>query len=394
MATLVQEKANQAVGILKEKNIDLWMTFVRETSAGGDPVLPLIYGTDLTWQSALIFTKNGDRIAIVGTFETDTAEKTGAFEEVIGYDTSVREPLLDVLNRLNPQSIALNYSKDDVFSDGLGHGLYQVLMGYLEDTVFADRIMSSREIIGALIGRKTPEEIKRIIKAIKTTLEIYENTFDYVEVGMTEKQIADFMHAQLDERGIGASWDKPHCPTINAGPDSPAGHVSPTELKVQPGQLLHFDFGVKENDYCSDTQRTIYILGEGESQPPDEVIKGFQTVVDSVQAAVKAMKPGVTGVMIDDISRKVITDSGFPEFMHATGHQLGRHAHDGGGILGPQWERYGDLPNWELEAGQVYTVEPHVVVPGYGFIGTEEDVVITKNGCEFLSKPQKELIVK
>jgi len=393
MSTLVQEKAAQALEILIEKDVDLWMTFVRETTAGGDPVLPLIYGTDLTWQSAFIFTKSGESIAIVGHFEAETARRTGAYNEVIPYHESIREVLVETLTHLNPKHIALNYSKDDVYADGLSYGLYQVLMGYLENTGFVDKIIPANEIIAALRGRKTFLEIDRIKKAVQTTAQIYHQTFNFIQPGQSEKEISAFMHDQLATRNLEPAWDLNHCPTINAGAESIVGHVGPTDITVKRGQLLHFDFGVKENGYCSDIQRMVYFLGEGETEPPSEVTKAFTTIVTAIQETVKAMKPGMKGVEVDKIARGIITTAGYPEYKYATGHQLGREAHDGGALLGPLWGRYGDTPNWALEVGQVYTVEPGIDVPGYGYMGLEEDVVVTTNCCEFLSEPQTEIIL-
>jgi Xaa-Pro aminopeptidase len=395
MSALVQEKVQQAIGILQEKGIDLWLTFVRETSAGGDPVLPLIYGdADLTWQSALILTRLGERIAIVGRFDAETAHTIGAYATVIGYDASLRPELLRILERLDPQQIALNYSASDVLADGLSHGLYQVLTGYLQDTPFAGRLVAAEEVIGALRGRKTPAEVDRIQAAIDTTEQIYQRTFDYVQPGMSEIEIGEFMQVQLEAFGVGPAWHADHCPTVNAGPDSPVGHVGRTDQRVERGHLLHFDFGVQQDGYCSDIQRVVYFLAPGESQPPEPVQRAFYTAVRAIQAAVTAMVPGALGKGVDAVARGIVTGAGYPEYKHATGHHLGRLAHDGGGILGPEWERYGDTPNRVLEAGHVYTVEPGLAVPGHGYIGLEEDVLVTERGAEFLSPPQVELVLR
>ena len=256
------------------------------------------------------------------------------------------------------------------------------------------RIVSAESIIRALRGRKTPGEVALIKAAVETTRLIYERTFSFVQPGMTEIEIGDYMQAQLEEFGVGPAWHAGHCPTVNAGPDSPVGHVGRTEQRIERGQLLHFDFGVRQDAYCSDIQRVVYLLAPGESQPPEPVQRGFDTVVRAVQAAVDAMKPGVLGKDVDAAARSVVTGAGYPEYKYATGHHLGRLAHDGGGVLGPTWERYGDSPYQPIEAGQVFTVEPGLAVPGYGYIGLEEDVLVTETGAEFLSPPQRELVVR
>ena len=394
MTTLVQEKVRQAIQILREKEVDVWMTFVRETSAGGDPVLPLIYGHDLTWHSALILTRSGRSIALLGDLEAEAARRTGAYETIIPYHQSIQEKLLSVLEELDPQQIAINYSKNDVHADGLSHGMYQVLCDYLQGSPYLERLVTAEPVIGAVRGRKTEEEVRRIKQAVETTRQIYQNTFEYAQVGMTEQDISNFMHQQVLEYGVKEAWDYQNCPAVNSGPEAIIGHVGPTERRIEPGHLLHMDFGVQQDGYCSDIQRVMYFLRSGESCAPEPVQHGFDTIVHAIQEAARAMRPGVRGKDIDAIARKVVTGAGYPEYMYGTGHQLGRTVHDGAGLLGPEWERYGDTPNFPVESGQVYTIEPGLKVEGFGYLGLEEDVLVTASGVEFLGQPQLELVLK
>jgi Xaa-Pro aminopeptidase len=210
---------------------------------------------------------------------------------------------------------------------------------------------------------------------------------------MSEKEISRFMHGQLEDMGVEPAWESDECPIVNTGPDSPFGHVGPSDLVTRPGHILHIDFGVKQADYVSDMQRVAYFLAPGENQPPEPVQKGFNTIVRAIEVTVAAMKPGMLGKEVDALARSIVTGAGYDEFKHATGHHIGRLAHDGAGLLGPEWERYGNTPNYALEPGHVYTVEPSLTVPGFGHIGLEEDVLVTETGAEFLGAPQVELIL-
>jgi Xaa-Pro aminopeptidase len=271
--------------------------------------------------------------------------------------------------------------------------MYEILVDSLRGTPYADRLTSAEPVINALRGRKTGTELERIRQAVAFTDEIFRKTFNTIHIGMTEKEVAAYMHEQVTEAGLGFAWPRESNPAVNSGPDSPIGHSGPTEIRIQPGHILHFDFGVQYEEYCSDIQRVAYVLRQGETAPPPEVQRGFETIRRAIEEARATMKPGVQGVQIDTIARNIVTAAGYPEYKHALGHQLGRAAHDGGALLGPLWEKYGDAPRMLLETGQVYTIEPGLDVPGYGHIGLEEDVVITQHGAEYLGAPQKELIL-
>ncbi len=391
---LIQEKVNQAIEILKEQQTDMWLTFVHETSGVRDPALDLLIGAnDLTWPSALIITRKGEKIAIIGNLEKDALQRLNVFDEILGYDTAVSELLRTTITRLNPDRIAVNTSRNNVHADGLTHAMYEFLKEYLAGTPYAERLVSAEPIINSLRGRKTPAELARIRKAVEITDEIFQKTYAFIKVGMTEIEIGEYMHKLARDYGIGLAWPAENCPAVNSGPNSPVGHNGPTDIKVERGHIIHFDFGVKYEDYCSDIQHVVYVLREGETEAPVEVQRGFITLRTAVEKSREAMKVGVTGNAIDTISREIITDSGYPDYPYALGHQLGRVAHDGGALLGPLWEKYGDSPNQKLEVGQVFTIEPGLAVLGYGYLGLEEDVVMTDRGAEYIGEPQREIVL-
>lgn len=391
-AEIIKEKIEQAVSILNEKEIDLWLTFVRESSTVHDPVLDIIIGKNATWQSAFIINKDGESTAIVGSLEADNF-KGGLFTNIIGYLKSIKEPLVDYLKVKNPDKIAINFSQDSNLADGLTHGMYLILLEHLKDTGFEEKLISSQEIIAALRGRKSESEVALMTYAVNETEKIFEQVNKYIKPGRTELEIAEFIKGVVTEKGFELAWEEDHCPAVFTGPDTQGAHSGPTSRKVERGHLVNIDFGIKYKGYCSDMQRTWYVLREGEDSPPEEVQEGFNVIRDAIQRVAANLKPGVQGCEMDDIARNYIIEKGYEEYPHGLGHQLGRSVHDGGAGLFPRWERYGNTPFLRIEEGQIFTIEPRLQVKDYGTSTLEEEVVVTKEGCDFISNPQKELIL-
>jgi Xaa-Pro aminopeptidase len=390
---LIQEKVNQARELLKEFDIDCWITFARESQINGDPTLAFLISADITWHSAFIISKYGRTRAIVGRYDKITVEETGAYDEVVGFVESAKEHIQDYLKELNPKQIALNYSEGSEICDGLTHGMYLTLYRYLDEIGMVDRIISAERIVSALRERKSESELNNIKQAIYITEDIFNEVADFIKPGITEKEIAVFMKNEVKKRGIELAWEESVCPAVFTGPETAEAHYAPTAKVVERGHILNMDFGVKYDGYCSDMQRTFYILNDGESKAPPDVQHGFDTIVKSIDTARQSMFIGAQGLHVDAVAREVIVAGGFDEFPHALGHQVGRYSHDGTALLGPAWEKYAEKPYKKLEKNMVFTLEPRLTVAGRGIATVEEMVVLTEEGAEYLSTPQKELIL-
>ncbi|MFP8890721.1 M24 family metallopeptidase [Natrialbaceae archaeon A-CW2] len=384
--TIVSEKLDQAVDVLEELGVDVWITFGRETSDVAEPALPLVLDEEFVWPGMVLVTKDGDPIVICETHDADTIRSVG-LHEVRPYENSLEGVFHETIESIDPDNIAINYSKSNNTADGLSLGLYKLLEEYIESATVEAEFESAEPIVNRVRGVKSDTELERIQRSVDISLELLERMRVSWQPDWSEADVAEFMHREVESRGLTTAWHADVCPAVDAGGEAEWGHAKPSDLTLPQGEVLHLDFGVVYEGYASDMQRLYYRPINGDSTVPDGLQSAFEDVRAAIQAGFETLHPGVLGYEVDTAARETLTDRGWPEYQHGFGHQVGRNVHDGGTYLGPRWERYGDTPNQEVLEGQVFTLELGVETK-WGYLGQEEMAVVTSDGAEYLTEPQ------
>ena len=388
--SLGAQKLAQAQELLRECSLDSWLLAVRESMERPDPNLRYFTEQEFTWNSYFFITP--DRaVALVATFDAPDVNASGLFDEVVTYKEGSRAALVQILSQADPRRIGINVSKDDPLADGLTAGLRDEISESLEGTPYASRLVSAERLLALLRGIKLPAERAIIQRAVDETELMFEKVSGEFRIGMTAREVADLFHREADRAGVATAWVRRQCPTVTVGTKSPIGHVAPGDAPIEPDNILHVDFGINRNGYCSDLQRLWYVAGEGGAPIPEPVRRAYEAIVSGIELASSALRPGLEGWEIDVKVRDHLASRGFPEYPHALGHHLGRACHDGGGVLGPRWERYGSAPFEKIREGNVYTLEPSIHLPAHGIVSLEEDVVVGPTGAQFLSRFPREL---
>ena len=390
---IIKEKVEQAKQFLQEFDVDCWITFSRESQINGDPMLAFLTPADITWHSVFMINKDRSTHVIVGRYDVPTLDEMGVYDKVEGFVTGIKDQFIEYMKKKHPSKIVIYYSKGSEICDGLTYGMFLTLYEMLAEIGLEDRLVSAERLVSAIRERKTPAEISNMKEAIRITEEIWDATYKWLKPGIKSIEVADFMKTEAAKRNVGLAWEPSVCPAVFAGLGEGEAHCAPGEKPVTRGEILNMDFGVRYNNYVSDMQRTFYVLKEDETEAPEDVQHGFNTIVKAVQDAKDSIEPGKEAWEVDAVARQVVVDDGFEEFPHALGHQLGIFSHDGTALLGPKWEKYAEKPYQKLEENMVFTIEPRCTVPNRGIATIEEMIVITKDGAEWLTTPQKELLL-
>jgi Xaa-Pro aminopeptidase len=369
---------------MHERGIDLWITFTREGNP--DPVAIDLGLGGVVWRSAGIFEVDGQNIAIVGNLDAEGVRQKGIYDTVIDYGKEgASKSLYEYVRRREPKTIAVNSSYDFGLADGLSTGMRRYLRTSLKE--FGKNFVTAEDLVITLRSRLIPEEIDLMRKSVQMCEEIFRVAEeDIIRIGRTDRQIYRMIQGQVKKMGLGFAWEEDHCPVVVVG-NNEFGHRGFVNRTLRKDELLHFDFGVKFQGYCSDIQRVYFVGG----RPPGSVRRLFEATKKATDAGVETLRAGIKGYLVDEACRKSVILSGYPEYLHGTGHAVGRATHEIGPMLSPRWrERYGRTMEKELATGMVFTIEPSVKGED-GVCNIERELLLTEKGAEPFSTPEDEL---
>jgi Xaa-Pro dipeptidase len=250
---------------------------------------------------------------------------------------------------------------------------------YVRDSAPEADYPDASDVLASLRLRKDKAEVDAMRRAVKIAQDALEATIPSIRIGMMEKELAAELVTQLLKHG--SEPELPFAPIISGGPNSANPHASPTERKLQVGDLLVVDWGAAYDGYISDLTRT-FAVGDVD----EEYKKIHQLVQDANAAGRAAASPGVPCAAVDKAAREVIESGGYGVyFTHRTGHGIGMEGHE---------EPYMRGDNMQLlEPGMAFTVEPGIYLPGRNGVRIEDNVVITDTGADVLSDMPREIRV-
>ena len=232
-------------------------------------------------------------------------------------------------------------------------------------------------VLSELRLRKDKSEVEAMRKAVRIAQDALEATIPSFKIEMTEKALAAELVTQLLKHG--SDPELPFAPIVSAGPNAANPHASPSDRKLQAGDLLVVDWGAAYEGYISDLTRT-FAVGEVDK----EYGKIHKIVQEANAAGRAAAKPGVPCAAVDKAARDVIEQAGYGEyFTHRTGHGIGMEGHE---------EPYMRGDNMQLlEPGMAFTVEPGIYLPNRNGVRIEDNVVVTETGADVLSDMPREI---
>lgn len=278
----------------------------------------------------------------------------------------------------NPYQVLKGYLPSSVKRIGIEKS-HMTLQRYeaLSETIAAEKFFDVESPFREMRAVKSEAEIASIRKTANIVEEVLKQSLQHVKAGVTEMEIAAEIEYCMKKAGVSPSFTT----TILSGEKSAMPHGETGDRKIKNGELLLFDMGVASDGYMSDITRTFAV-----GHIDDKLKDVYETVLQANLQSIAAIRPNAVIADLDRIARDHIASKGYgPYFTHRLGHGLGIEIHEYPSIHGNNRD--------VLREGMVFTIEPGIYLPGTGGVRIEDDVLVTADGVEVLTRFPKELTI-
>lgn len=298
-----------------------------------------------------------------------------------------KEEQMDALNRLfdeyDPQTIAINISKDFTYADGLSYGLYETLKENLKSE-YVERFVVDDMIPIKVMELRTPTELSLYTELMDIAFSIIEETYSLKTIipnVTTCEDLEYFMMDKVTKLGL-QYW---FSPTIDIQREGHEGVIY--EGVIEKGDLLHCDFGIKYLNICSDTQRLAYVAKDEDTDVPNWMKEGFVINNRFQDIVCGCMAENKTGneVLMDSLS--IAKQEEIDACLYS--HPCNIYGHGPGPTIG-LWNNQNPIPikgDVKISYNTVYALELNIRYKyndlTYTFF-SEETVSFTDKGVNYL----------
>lgn len=385
--------------LMRAHEIDLWVILSRENAP--DPALELFGGHGITgWyghRNAYLLHDAGEdglRTTALGTHLSGHLARFYDTREIYG-EEGLAPHLRRYVEARDPRRIAVNQSRTISMADGLTAELKEYLLDALGPR-YRDRIVSSEPLLVEYVSSRTPAEDAIQREASAATFAILRRALSNEAITPGRTTLLDVHYWITAEwKGQGFEFNFPASVDLQRAGADPLDDGS--DAVIEPGDLLHVDFGVRSSGVVADQQKMAYVLRPGEEEPPAGLQAAFERSNRMARILREEFVPGRNGIAIKTAAEARAADEGIDALVYS--HAQGNWVHDVGVWMVFDWpERYGAHPRFPLRAGEWISLEFSVTapVPEWGgqpvSILREEDTIVHGDGrVEYLSGPQTEL---